>query len=329
VVDKTYKSDSTKWHFLRDVNVQFNTFQTQDNAQGVLGCTYDVNYSYAKFEEEGLARNSSSFGIVANGNIAFQNKLNPNDFLETKINYSFSRFYGGVVKSKDDTSVFTRLNRIEDALVMLDDMKSKEAQALWSAFARSLVLSNQYYFSVVPKLSMESNQSFSKSQYVAGFSIDLGAKAWNNKSRLACWNILDYPFAILRYISGTDQKLTVYGSTLPTAQVSLDYVIPSNDTLRKSIEGNLNPFPRLKFESGFRTLVARVKNESVYFDANIRYYQEVNASESIRKAHLANHLYYVMALQSSSGFYVSYTNGKLPFDVKNDQVYAIGFNYKF
>ena len=41
------------------------------------------------------------------------------------------------------------------------------------------------------------------------------------------------------------------------------------------------------------------------------------------------YFYFVMALQSTSGFYVSYAKGTLPFDARNDEVYAVGFHYKF
>ena len=71
------------------------------------------------------------------------------------------------------------------------------------------------------------------------------------------------------------------------------------------------------------------KKENIFFNANIRYYQELNAESEIISADLDDHIYFVMALQSSSGFYVSYANGKLPFDAKNNEIYSIGFNYKF
>jgi hypothetical protein len=47
----------------------------------------------------------------------------------------------------DDTAVFKRLNDIEDQLVMIKNLHSKEAVDLLDKFTSSLVLSNQYYYS--------------------------------------------------------------------------------------------------------------------------------------------------------------------------------------
>jgi hypothetical protein len=160
-------------------------------------------------------------------------------------------------------------------------------------------------------------------------TIGLGAKAWDNSNALAKLNILDYPFALIRLLTQTDKKFTVYGSTLPTAQVVFCYVVPQNDTIRENIVGNLDPFPRLNFEIGFRTVVSRIRSESIFFNADFRYYYEFGAHNGIIDAEMDKHMYFVMALQSSTGFYASYAYGKLPFDARNDEVYAIGFNFKF
>jgi len=327
-LDQAAKSDSAKWIFLKDLNVQFKTFQATDNTPASLGFSYNLNFNYAEFKELNKNRISHSFGLATNGNVAFNEKTNPTDFLESKVNYSFSHFIGGVVKTKD-TSIFTRLNAIENKLVNLKNMQSKEATALWEEFGQSLVLSNQYYYCLSPKFGFESNQSFSTIQFVPGITIDLGVKAWNKNNLLSKFNILDYPFALLRIITSTDKKFTPYGSTLPTLQFTADYVIPQNDTLRKQLVNNLNPYPRFKFEAGFKTLVSTIVNENIFFSANFRYYQEINAPKEIVDAKLDRQTYLVMAIESSSGFYFSYANGKLPFDAKNDEVYSIGYSYKF
>jgi hypothetical protein len=329
-IDQAYISDSTKWKFLKDLNVQFKTFQTTDNAPTALGFTYDFNFDYARFKESNnhKSRLSNSFGLSARGNVAFNKKQNPNDFLENKINYNLSGFSGGVIKAPD-TSIYTKLNQIEDKLKMIKDMQSKEAVTLWEEFGKDLKLSNQYYWSLEPKFALESNQDFSKTQWSPGLAIDFGVKAWDKNSTLSKLNLFDYPFALLRWIIGTDKSFTPYGSTIPTIQFVADYVVPANDTIRKNLVGNTNPYPRIKFETGFRTFISRIKKENIFFNANFRYYKEINAPNAIKNAKLNAQTYFVMALQTTLGFYVSYANGKLPFDAKSDEVYSIGFNYKF
>jgi hypothetical protein len=328
LVDNAIKSDSVKWKYLDDLNLKFKTFQTEDNSNTTLGLSYDFSFDWANFKDTNDRRMSQTFGLDAKGNIAFDKSLNPNDFLESNVNYNLTWFFGGVIKNSD-SQIFNELNIIEDKLVNYDDPSSPEALKLWNEFGQKLKLSNQYYFSVEPKFGFESNQDFSKTQFAPGLKLNLGAKAWSNTSTLSKLNIFDYPFALIRVITKVDKKFTPYGATIPTIQFGLDYVLPQNDTIRETLVGNLNPFLRTKIEASFRTYVSKIKNQKIFFNANFRFYQELSAEEVVKNANLASNTYFVMALQSSSGFYVSYANGSLPFDAKDDKVYSIGFNYKF
>lgn len=320
--------DSSKWALIPDLNVDFKTFQNVDSTATSLGFSYDFGFDYAKFQEKGKQRISKSFGIKARGNVAFNSGVNPTDFLETKFFGSHAHFIGGVIQ-QTDSAYFSKLNEIEDKLVFMDDLNSEKARALWNEFGEYMSLGNQYYFSVNPQFGLESDQRFSKTQFTPGLQLGFGAKAWNTSSALSYFNLLDYPFALLRRISGTDKRWTIYGASLPTLQVGFDYVIPTQDTIREQLLGNLSPFPRLRLESGFKTFVTRVAKENIFFSANFRYYKELGSSAEIRLANLDEHTYLVMALQSTTGFYVSFATGKLPFDSINDEVYALGFNYKF
>ena len=328
LLDQALKTGNKKWLFMPEINLQFKSFQATDNSPAALGFTYDINVNKVHFKETATSRITNGLGISAKGNVAFNKTQNPTDFSEIEFHYTLSKFVGGVVKSSDDTSVFTRLNQIEDQLIEIRDMKSEAARKLWTEFSQKLVLSNQFYYSVAPKFALECNQDFSKTQYTPGLVLDLGAKAWNSKSLLSKLNILDYPFALLRYITQSDAKITPYGSTLPTVQFAADYVIPTLDKNRESLMGELKPFPRIKFETGFRTYISRINNEYIFFNANFRYYHEINAPDAIKNANLDTQSYLVMALQSSSGLYVSYAKGKLPFDSKTDELFSIGFNFK-
>ena len=326
-LDLAFVKDSKKFNFLRDLNIKFKTFQAEDTSVTGLGFSYDFKFDFAKYTEN-KSRISQDLGFTANGNVAFKKKLNPNDFLESKFHYTLSFFKGGVIENTD-TAVFILLNDLEDKLASLKDMQSPEAMALREEFGRHLVLTDQYYYSLAPKFALESNQDFTKKQFTPGIIIGFGAKGWNTKSTLSKLNVLDYPFALLRLLTGTDRKFTPYGSTLPAIQLALDYVIPTGDAVRKQLVNNSDPFPRFKFEAGFRTFISRIRKENIFFNADFRYYNELNAKDVIKNADLATQTYFVMALQSTTGMYVSYANGKLPFDARKDEVYSIGFNYKF
>jgi hypothetical protein len=317
-----------KWHFLKDINVQFKTFQGADSNSTSLGLSYSFNYSYGKSTQKMNVKQFQDFGLTASGNVAYKKAANPANLLETNIHYDYLHYKGGTLKTKDG-AFFTEENRLEDSLTNIDDMNSKEAIQLWKQFGEGLVFSNEYFYGLSPSFGFETNQDFSRVQATPGVLLTLGAKAWNDQNPLAKCNIFDYPFALLRLLFGTDKAFTPYGSVIPTIQFGFNYIKPTNDTIREKVQGNLNAYPRFKFETGFKSLVSTIDKQNVYFDCDFRFYQEIDPSAAIKKAKLDQQTYFVMALETASGFYVSYSTGQLPFDVKSDQVYSLGFNYKF
>jgi hypothetical protein len=326
LVDNLIKKDKA-WSFLNDLNVDFKTFQSAKNSNSSLGVSYDFNYNYANFVKKENSQISNTISLKFSGNVAFDRNVNPNDFLESSLNYNFAWFSGGVAKqnSKEDA---LKLIEIAQKLASITDQSSPEAIKLYQERNQYLSYSDQYYFAINPRFSFESNQDFTSKQFVYGGDIQVGAKAWNDDSVLAKLNFLDYPFALIRLATGMDKEFTPYGSTIPTASFGIDQVNPQNDSQRQAILGNLDPFSRLRFESSFKTFVYQLKEQKVFFSANLRYYKELNASNLIKAANLDEHFYFVAALESSTGLYVSYAKGKLPFDAINDEVYALGFRYK-
>jgi len=320
--------DSTAWNLLKDLNVVFQTFQSTTSNASALGFSYDFSYSYNKFFKTDKSRTSNSFNFKAKGNVSFNRDVNPNDFLDTSLDYAFTKFYGGVVK-QTDTATFSKLNDIENKLALLSNPNGTEAQKLWEEYYSYLKYTDQYYISFSPELSLESNQNFTNKQFVYSGNLALGVKSWDKNSTLSSLNIFDYPFALIRWLTGTDSKFQPYGSTFPSFLAGINFVNPISDFNRQAITGNTDGYERLNLESSFRTFVAKVEGENIFFNANLRYYKELGASNAIKAADLDEFFYFVGALQSSSGFYVSYARGTLPFDVQSDEVYAVGFHYKF
>lgn len=327
LINYAVAKDSAKWNFLKDLNIKFNTFQSTTSNASALGLSYNFNFSKVKFKANEKSRTSQSINFKATGNVSFNRDVNPTDFLSTSLDYSFTKFIGGVVK-KADATIFGKLNDVSTKIALLKDPSGKEAQDLWKEYYSYLQFSNQYYISFTPKLSLESNQNFTNKQFVYSGNLALGAKAWDNNSTLTWLNIFDYPFALIRWIVMPDAKFQPYGSTFPTLLAGINYVDPISDPARQAI-GDTSGFERMNFESSFRTFVARVQDESIFFNADVRYYKQIDASAAVKAARLDEHFYFVGALESSSGFYVSYARGKLPFDAIDDEVYAVGFNYKF
>lgn len=313
-----------KYSLLRDMNLSPKIFQT-DNSSSSLGFQYKFDNSWTKFRKVKQSLFVQDYSIALNGNIAFRKLLNPNSFQDVTVSYNGAFNWGGQPLVIDEQTS-SAIEALEDSILARRNRKLPVSD-LYKQVNTFIQVSDQFYIGVKGKIAFESNQDFSASQFVPGIVIGLGAKGWNEHEALRYLNILDYPFALIRLLTGTDDHFNVYGATFPSFLLGWDYVLPQKDTVRKSITGNENAFNRVRFEASFKTRVARIGNDLYNFNANYRWYNEVNASSAIKNSGLAFSNFFVAALESSSGLFVSYTIGKLPFDKKNDQVYSIGFKY--
>ena len=314
--------------FLRDLNFQFKTFQDADSSVTGLGFGYDWNLNFTREHETASTRSGFAFGLKANGNVAFKKELNPYNFLSTDFNVGLYRFMGGV-SGVHDSVFFNRRSELRRQLVNMTTTEEILKSDAYAEFLGSMKLSNQYMIDFKLTGGLESNQDFTKKQYAYGMQLNLGAKAWNDNNALALLNVFDYPFVVTRWLTKTDESFTPYGATIPTVQFSIDYVKPQQDNDRKVFAGNLDGYTRFHFETGFRTLVADIKGQTIFFNAGFRYYKEFKAPAAVKAVKLDKFSYFVASITSSSGLFVSYSNGKLPFDAKNDAVYELGFNYNF
>lgn len=312
------------YQFIRDLNLKPKTFQT-DSAGASLGFEYKYDNSWSKIKKSGAAIFIQDYNLLLNGNVAFKKNLNPNNFLESSFSYNGAFSWGGQPLEIDDATS-DKIEALEDTI--LARRKRKESYVdLYKQVNSFITVSDQFYLGIKGKFAFETNQDFSTQQFAPGVIIGVGAKGWNNKEALRYFNLLDYPFALIRLLTGTDKEFNVYGATFPSFLFGLDYVVPNKDSVRKKLIGTQDPYSRMRFEIAFKTRVARIGKEVLNFSSNYRWYKEVNASTTIKNNNLAYSNFFVAAIESNTGFFVSYTTGKLPFDKKNDQVYALGFKY--
>lgn len=324
----TYVIEKTGISFLRDVNLRFKTFRANgEDGSAALGFSYSYSKDIKKhlFSQDSVSSSGISFAIKADGNVAFDRRVNPQDFLDSKLSFHFFHSHGGVT-DRADTTIANRLNKLEDELTNIIDPDSLRNSPVWKEFMSTVSnrLTTQFYVDFSLRAGLESNQDFSQKQYVYGAQLGFDLKAWNRNSTLATLNIFDWPFAVIRVLTGYDKDLSPLGSTIPTVLVGIDGVNPEDDSLRAMVEDD-SIYPRFSAEVSFKTPISK----SAAFVANFRYYKELGASSAVKTANIDEFLYFTSAVTLSNGLFVSYTTGKLPFDAKNDQVYELGFHYKF
>jgi hypothetical protein len=329
-LDENIKEDN-RWKFLKDIKFQFMTFTTQgSDSLTSLGFSYhfvkDINKRY--FEDDGPTVIGQAVSLKADGKVAFDPDVNPENFLTSEISVSLFGSHGGVVPGT--AALFDMMNALDDSLVKIDSEEDLDKSRFWLQLSGIVQnhLSTQLYWSIAGSASLEANQRFSTKQYVYGFDASLDVKAWNRQSVLAGMNVFDWPFAFLRWLSGNDADFTPLGSTIPTVIVGLKRVDPQSGDPRWLVDSS-GAFYRVNLEAAFRTPVGSVMGKSVFFQADVRYYREIDPTPAIVTAHLHHQTYFSGSLTLANGMFISYSTGRLPFDAHDDHIYELGFNFSF
>jgi hypothetical protein len=312
-------------------NIKFNVFDSdKPGKQSSLGFSYNFSKDISPYyiSKKKAKHDALALSLSARGDVAFNQAANPRDFLDTKASFLGFRSRGGALATTTDVQV--QLNALEDQAVQSkthEDFLKNPATVAAARIIRSH-LSTQYYVELAADGGIESNQTFSKKQYVYGGHVALDIKGWNPESPWARFNLFDYPFAATRLLLGNDTEWSPRGSALPTVLVGIDQVMPTGNNPR-ALAGDTSDFARLRFEASYRTLVGHIKGQAAFFEADVRYYQELRPSAAVKAASADHSTVFTALLLLPKGVFLSYSTGRLPFDLKNSRVYEAGFHYSF
>ncbi|TAH37184.1 MAG: hypothetical protein EYC70_09395 [Planctomycetota bacterium] len=314
------------WRFLQDFNFQLKTFQADEGRTG-LGFAYDYDRDFGLRYLSDTVAHGVIYSLAARGSVAFDADINPEDFLEARASFRYFHSSGGTVAATEET--FTELNELEAAAAEYTTDEALRASPEWIRFQEvaQRYLRSQFYFDVGFSGGLESNQSFSRKNWVLGVQGVADFKAWNPESGAAVFNIFDYPFAAVRFFTGMDPDFQVRGF-FPTVLVGVDGVSPDDDAGRGAA-GDTGSYWRGRTEISFKTPVAMLGDDVYYFTANHRMYQEFSAAAGVKAADLDFSRYLVLTLGGDAGVFLSFSTGKLPFDARNDQIYQIGWQFHF
>ncbi len=318
------KNDTSAYNFARDLNLNFKTFQANGQPPG-LGFSYKYDNSWTKNSK--LNDFSQSFNLDLNGNVAFKKIYNPSNFLESKFLYNGTFFWGGLAKKNTPEQAKQLIQIIRNYNIALANHDTAQIRSLKKQADQMTAVTDQFYIGINGAVSYESNQDFSKTQFVPGALINFGATSYSDQTALHWFNIPDYPFALIRWLTNTTSGFSPTGVSIPSALIGLDYVLPGQDSLRKAVMGTLNPYTRIRFEASFKTEAARVGSQTFWFSADYRWYHQLGASQALVAANIDHFNYFNCNLSSNNGFFVSYSYGQLPFDLKKSAVYNLGFTY--
>lgn len=324
---------------LKNLNVRFKAFEAKDGADTSLGLEYSYEKALRNHELDAKLGHplSLSFTIRAKGNIAFDPKRNPADFLDTGASFDLFGSKGGFEPVVDAAEWQKETQRL---IQLAADMTTNpaaltpeqlDARPVWRELEGRVMgqLSTQYFWRASGNLALESNQNFTRRQYAYGLIVSGVIRAWNPKSAWADFNVFDWPFAGLRYLTGVDPRFQPSGHALPLVLAGLEQVDPQKNPARLAVEPGKSGYGRWRGEVALKTKVARVGGHDVWAFGSYRIFRELSPSAAIHRAGLANFEYWAAGLELGNGLGVTYSKGKLPFDRRSEQVFDIGYKLNF
>jgi hypothetical protein len=182
---------------------------------------------------------------------------------------------------------------------------------------------------------VEGNQDYSDSRTLFGLT---GVYAFQPKRALEDYNVLDFPFRLVRSAFST-AKVSGYTAPFPSLLLSVERLDASDDEVRTALTSK-ETFTRGKAEIAFNTILASIDEQVLRFTVSYRYFHEFSAPRTIKDADLDHFDYLnatlrfpakVLPFVQSDDFelYVAYTTGQLPFDQSSDKAFEVGFSTNF
>lgn len=331
---------------LEDLHVQFKTFERADDDELGLG----FQYSFAKKLLRSSESSAWSLDFAADGNVAFDREVNPDDFLSTTLRV---RWFGTCALSSSSDSRAKKVANLPDPsiedlaafdLERFEEISERFAKEPSAQRIRSdpdfIAVARSYAETVEKQLppeliwngdlhaSLESNQDFSSRQSVFGAALGGRLVSWNPDADASRLNVFDFPGAALRWLAGQDEEFRPSGEAWPTVVTGLDLVDASDDDVRDALTDD-DSFLRARVEAGLKTRVLTMDTEALFLSAGWRYYQEIDAPAAVRRADTDEASYFQVQLDLPKGWALTYAAGKLPLDLEEDSTFALGFNVQF
>jgi hypothetical protein len=311
--------------FFRDWHIEPKVLHAKDSeTDSVLG----FSYSFHRAVKDRVSREATnrpvglSLTFDADGTVAANAKKNPNDQLETGVTLHAFQGIGGL----EPLMTTLAMKEFQEGATGPEKHEILTKGPAYYRYAERVArkLVPQVFWDLQAHGTMESDQLFKRRQWVYGASLSIAAREWRENAPLGWANIPDYPFAALRWFLDHD-TFVPSGWRFPVFILGVDQVDPKEDEARIKLDPGLDKYTRLRAQVVFKTPYAHYNKNPLFVSATYRYFRETGATDIIKNAKLDRSNYFEAKLGLPSKFFLSYASGRLPFDHKNDQVYAIGW----
>jgi hypothetical protein len=316
---------------LRDLNLKPKIV---DNGKGdtSLAFSYDYKKDIALvLTPTANGQKGTGWNVHLSGTFAADREVNPENFIDSSFAFSMIRESGGAAANALYTTEYAkRLDKLDREATVLNEEQLLAHESTTELKRIREIMGSQLYTALDARVALEANQSFSQKNYVYGFQLGVDYKNFSRQSLAARANVLDYPFALVRYLTGYpgDDSFSPSGISFPTLLIGIDQVDPEGNDPRARL-GEKGTYGRARAELAFRTPLLQTAEGTYKVTADARYYRELSPSSAIKAAGLDERFYVSAAIVAPNGVFVSYRSGDLPFDLRSQVVYELGFHTYF
>ena len=311
LLDPVFLNSAVAAAFGGDVplGLEFKMLDTQ-GGESVLGVSYSVDYELKGGPippTEDWARDYF-VDIRADGTLTQDEEQNPRDFHDIRFQLGATRYTRLPPQDTEFQAALTEVSteRAQACATSLDSDACRGANARMFEMLNStmdFIRAFQYYdFGV--DLGYESNQGLSASAKKIGAFFFGQYESWGDNSFLGAVGIT------------------------PAFRIALDSMDPDRESPRSTLAGDDSDYLRLSAELSFWMPLPATR-QPLALTFSYRHYRELDASEAVKAEALDSHDLRTFTLSSSGGIIVSYSSGRLPFAVQDDDVLTLGWQVHF
>lgn len=292
--------------------LEFKSLDSKTAGEAVLGLGYNIDYKLdeSKIDATGKWRKQTAFAFEATGTIVNDGDKNPRNFSQTRL--SASRFYTTNIPQQDEAFG----DRLTDASVKAAPLCAGPDAAITEACRQAKAEGYRL---------LDSTSAFLRSFQRYKIGLDAGYESDQDRDAVQSTSGI---FAFGQYEDWGTNSWAGGLQITPSFRVAVDSVNPNSDTPRAMV-GDDSSYYRFSGEVSLWIPIGNFFNRDEAFTFNYRYYSELSPSDIVKSAKLDTYNLRTFSLTSPTGLFVSYSSGRLPFELKNDHVLELGWRTYF
>jgi len=311
------------------------------DTQSGLAIAYDWSWQRNSLEfsedaEKNISARDLSISLFAKGTVAVGDTTNPSNLAESGFSMDFIKSSLGKLENKLTGSQSTAY---QECLLSLDisdpNYDANATQCVRDHGVLQVHTANQannWVYGGNAHAKIEADARYAQKQYVFGIEGFVSVKP-HMSSTLRKINIFDYPFRATRAIFPAQANFV---PSLPILRLGIQSVNAEDNAARMIVAPDEDSFERLYGELAFNSVLAFVDDKPIKINFSYQIYDELSPQQAIKDANLDNFEFFSASIQIPAGlltgvvpegssFFISYTDGELPFDRESTRTFQVGW----